>query len=1053
MAPSYLADNVAALRHLGVDPLIGLRAEPPVRYLLNDPDGAPRLRTADARSVRLESARDPAREADALVDAALAGGEAQTVAILGVGIGALLETVTRRGMRALVIEFDSELAAGWLGRRSWVAAIAANRLRLIVGPDYVGAAEAARFLEGVPRLPVIVHPVLAREYPEQMAVARRALDRVVRDALANANARERFEDLALVNSLRNLPAITASADVDSLFGGFTGTPAVVVGAGPSLDVNLEAIRDVQDRALVIAADTALLPCLKAGVVPQLVVALDPSAFNGRHLVACAAATETHLVTEPSVDPSGVDAFAGRAFAFRVGDHAPWPWLLDAGVRRGRLSVWGSVVTAALDVALRAGCPAIAFAGLDLAYTLGRPYARGTVFEAPWAWAIAEGGTLSEHWAIQLRNRAVVDEADVHGRRTTSAEHLLAFRDWIREVAAAHAEVRFANATDAGVLHGSHIIQQPLSEFARGLPVVGRGALASTVRDACTSSVDRTLRARLAAHLARARPLDITRGHSDAVRAAEAHVTGELLTRIARQLESPVSASTAGPMVISFSASSRIHLPEQTSLLQALTGGTANRLERADTIGAAARLRDAYRQLADLVGRAHGVRSSRDVADIFGWWHRVPARLLFEWPADMADAVETYGSTLADAIRLAGPSASRPQVESPLAGDSLQGESAIDRTRPSAEVPEDQLAAATLVWQWALTYALTMPEDSWLTRTTLRLLDTPPAMVPASRPADRLTVWLGDVADERRRVLFLPGMATIRAVSGLVAAEGAGTGRGPHTAELRLGLSVCDDGTLSPVCSIEPESLLARGHPRTHLVSTQSDGEALLGRSDGSGISVVSGSGDLVRVEAWPRPVRASILLGRHGQLAWHFPDAPRLLYRDFATGRVDVVEMPVGVFDAIARPDGGAYLATDAGLWAYTPGAGSAHRAVEGPWLVSLHAHGAGVRACARPARDEGGRWAATTEILEWQPGDAAFRVIAVPAGTAPFSVAERAGWRAEAWLDGCVVRLVRDDGRVFWLACSGPRSLAWAGPTLYVATVAGEVLRFPDVMTRLAGV
>jgi hypothetical protein len=67
--------------------------------------------------------------------------------------------------------------------------------------------------------------------------------------------------------------------------------------------------------------------------------------------------------------------------------------------------------------------------------------------------------------------------------------------------------------------------------------------------------------------------------------------------------------------------------------------------------------------------------------------------------------------------------------------------------------------------------------------------------------------------------------------------------------------------------------------------------------------------------------------------------------------------------------------------------------------------------------------------------------------------VNEHAGWRAEAWLDASVVRIVRPDGRVFWLACSGPRSLAWAGSALYVATATGEVLRFADVVSVLTAI
>jgi hypothetical protein len=197
-------------------------------------------------------------------------------------------------------------------------------------------------------------------------------------------------------------------------------------------------------------------------------------------------------------------------------------------------------------------------------------------------------------------------------------------------------------------------------------------------------------------------------------------------------------------------------------------------------------------------------------------------------------------------------------------------------------------------------------------------------------------------------------------------------------------------------------------------------------------------------------VRASIPLGDGGRLAWQFPNAPRLLHREVADGAVTIVDLPVTVFDALTRPDGAVLLATDDGLWTWRPGA-LAVPLVRGPWLVSLSRQGDGVQARGRPGWTQQDRWEATTVLLEWQPGDTGFRTIPVAAGAAPFAIDERAEWRAEAWLDAAVVRLVRPDSREFWLACSGPRSLAWAGGTLYVATVAGEVLRFPDLMSRLA--
>jgi GTPase SAR1 family protein len=46
------------------------------------------------------------------------------------------------------------------------------------------------------------------------------------------------------------------------------------------------------------------------------------------------------------------------------DHEPWPWLRSLGLDRSVLEVWGSVLTGAVDLAIRMGCSPIVLVGAD-----------------------------------------------------------------------------------------------------------------------------------------------------------------------------------------------------------------------------------------------------------------------------------------------------------------------------------------------------------------------------------------------------------------------------------------------------------------------------------------------------------------------------------------------------------------------------------------------------------------------------------------------------------------------------------------------------------------
>ncbi len=253
---------------------------------------------------------------------------------------------------------------------------------------------------------------------------------------------------------------------------FPGTPAIVVAAGPSLDANLSEIRRNRGNAVVIAVDTALRPLLSAGVEPDLVVAVDPSESNANHLVDLPACEFTFLVAEGSLDPEALVHFSGRTFFFKVADHHPWPWLRAAGIERGRLRAWGSVLTTGFDLALTMGCSPIVFAGADLAFTGGRPYARGTSYEEVWSRELAWGRSLDDVFNDRVAHWPMAVERSVDGCDVRTAPHLRSFRDWIVTEAAAFADRTIVNATPGGILAGRPISHASIDDVLASSRQIG-----------------------------------------------------------------------------------------------------------------------------------------------------------------------------------------------------------------------------------------------------------------------------------------------------------------------------------------------------------------------------------------------------------------------------------------------------------------------------------------------------------------------------------------------------------------------------------------------------
>jgi hypothetical protein len=181
------------------------------------------------------------------------------------------------------------------------------------------------------------------------------------------------------NLLSNSGRNTLYPSLFNLRGAFTGTPAILIAAGPSLDKNIALLREAQDRALLLCVNTSLKAALAAGLRPDLVMSLEgldvTSHFEGVDL------SDLNLALSQTCHPRLYDLDAARTFTFFDGNPAHLAFAVDRFQQEHEaLDVGGCIANAAFSAAVVMGCDPIILVGQDLAYTDGQVYARGTVFE-------------------------------------------------------------------------------------------------------------------------------------------------------------------------------------------------------------------------------------------------------------------------------------------------------------------------------------------------------------------------------------------------------------------------------------------------------------------------------------------------------------------------------------------------------------------------------------------------------------------------------------------------------------------------------------------------
>jgi hypothetical protein len=196
------------------------------------------------------------------------------------------------------------------------------------------------------------------------------LRNTISDLRIHRNTVRAFSRTWVEQGISNLSAIARWPSVAALGDRFAGMPMVIIAPGPSLARNIEQLRDLRGRAVVTAFSHSLKAVLAAGVVPDLVITVDPQDVR-YHFAGCDL-SRTCLVNAATVHPALFDLPAQR-FLTLSANSAIDDWIFDAVGEEAIVPGGGSVATTAFSLALRWGCDPIIFLGLDLSFPDGKYY--------------------------------------------------------------------------------------------------------------------------------------------------------------------------------------------------------------------------------------------------------------------------------------------------------------------------------------------------------------------------------------------------------------------------------------------------------------------------------------------------------------------------------------------------------------------------------------------------------------------------------------------------------------------------------------------------------
>ena len=220
-------------------------------------------------------------------------------------------------------------------------------------------------------------------------------------------------------------------------------PAIIVSAGPSLDKNINELKQAKGKAFILAVDTALKSLLRRDIIPDLIITIDSHKppvlfmhpkFKDIPIVVC--------------DCSNYELYVlhqGKRFYFSETDsYMSYIYEKCTGEKLFSTESGGSVANNAFSFANIMGFKKIILVGQDLAYT-------GKKFHTTDAYGESDKNVLEDY-------NKYFEVEDIYGGKVYTESNMDLYRKWFESQIVRYPRLDVIDATEGGAkIEGSEIM--------------------------------------------------------------------------------------------------------------------------------------------------------------------------------------------------------------------------------------------------------------------------------------------------------------------------------------------------------------------------------------------------------------------------------------------------------------------------------------------------------------------------------------------------------------------------------------------------------------------
>ncbi len=276
-------------------------------------------------------------------------------------------------------------------------------------------------------------------------------------AQAGRSTVEFLGELWAIQGVVNLPHVAKWPTTTVLRGAFENRPCVIVSPGPSLRKNVEQLRQLKGKAVIISVSHAISALTKAGVVPDLVMNVDPQ--DVRYFFKDSNVDQVGAVVLGATCFPGLYELPARRFVTMAANSAD-AWAYGCLDDNPVVGSGGSVSCSAFALALQMACNPIILVGQDLAFEEGKVYVDSCVDGGQRF--VSDGRNVGHFTGQQTelmettrylkRGTPNLRHMEVPGANGGTVQTMFAyylFLRWFQAMATQHPHVRLLNCTEGG----------------------------------------------------------------------------------------------------------------------------------------------------------------------------------------------------------------------------------------------------------------------------------------------------------------------------------------------------------------------------------------------------------------------------------------------------------------------------------------------------------------------------------------------------------------------------------------------------------------------------